>query len=321
MIIEYPISENYVKNWGVWEAVREFLQNAMDSGDCDVAWFNGMIRISNVGCVDKSMMLLGNSDKAGDARGQFGEGMKLAMLVMARMGRKMEMRSGGKQWIPELTHSDVFGEKIFKIRVEEMMTSGVEVDVEVTESEWLEIENKRLCIPDEYGILEGKRAGLIFVGGLYVCTLKKFDYAFNFKPSDIELNRDRDIPSMFSVQNAAMKYMDDHQMLAAAMDGSGMVNEYFSRKEGMAKVFAENYGEDCVPVGVSEQGSIVADNMKVVPDWVAKQIRSCSGVVVKRVGSPLDRLEKWIIESSACSWASDIDWTVIRGIIEELKRG
>ncbi len=293
MIIEYPISENYVKNWGIWEAVREFLQNAMDAGDCEVYWFNGMIRIYNTGSLCLSMLLLGESDKVAGARGQFGEGMKLAMLTLARMGRKVRVRSGGKQWVPELSHSEVFGMNIFKVKVESVMTSGVDVEIEVTEAEWLEIDNKRLKT-SEFGILEHKRNGLIFVGGLYVCTLKGFENSYNFKPTEIELNRDRDIPSMFNIQNAAMKYMNDKELLEAIMKGSGEVNEYSYRGIGLAKEFIKTYGAECIPVGISEQGNIKAEKIKVVPDWLARNLRSHNDFSYETNDTSLaDRLEAW----------------------------
>ena len=31
---ELPISPNYVSNWGIKEAIREILQNAIDSDNC-----------------------------------------------------------------------------------------------------------------------------------------------------------------------------------------------------------------------------------------------------------------------------------------------
>src|SRR5688572_23444582 len=92
--VELTINPGYVKDWGIWEAVREFVQNGLDSHD------NGFhlsiergggesktVRIRNVGTtLDRRTLLLGASDKDGTLeRGKFGEGYKLGLLTLSRL--------------------------------------------------------------------------------------------------------------------------------------------------------------------------------------------------------------------------------------------
>ncbi|MCK9576725.1 MAG: hypothetical protein M0R51_12450, partial [Clostridia bacterium] len=67
-VYELSVSSNYVHTWGVEEAVREIMQNAIDSQTdghkLNVAYSNGILTISNIGCdLDISTLVLGNSGK------------------------------------------------------------------------------------------------------------------------------------------------------------------------------------------------------------------------------------------------------------------
>lgn len=314
MRIEYPISIEYVKNWGIWEAVREFLQNALDTKDYQIKYDQGYLCITNTGSLNRSMLLLGKSIKDKGSRGQFGEGMKLAMLVFARMKRRVAIYTGKERWHPYIGDSKIFNEKVFCVSVDKYNRDRVLVEIEITSSEWAEIQSKTLDEPNRHGILKDRRAGLVFVGGLYVCTLKGFEYAYNFSPDVIQLNRDRDIPSMFDVQLAATGCLTDSQFLELAVSGKADASEYAYRAQGLSAAFRASYG-GYTPIGISEQGKVKADKIKVVPDWVARMIRSVGGWFVKHTDSPIERLEKFRKEQCwVCSHAAELQI-----IIEELK--
>jgi len=87
--IKYPISMNYRKEWGEWEAIREIGQNALDSG-CKVEMYYNKetktftIRDYGEGFKPKHL-LIGESEKDGvETIGKFGEGLKFALLVLMR---------------------------------------------------------------------------------------------------------------------------------------------------------------------------------------------------------------------------------------------
>ena len=52
-------------------------------------------------------MVLGSTSKAGraDDVGSFGEGYKIALLVLTRNGYDVKVLNGNKQWVPEFRHS------------------------------------------------------------------------------------------------------------------------------------------------------------------------------------------------------------------------
>ena len=92
---ELPISPNYVINWGVKEAIRELLQNAIDedkvghSKEIEYDQNSQILKIKNIdSCLHSSSLVLGCSHKQ-DVEGlvgKFGEGYKLALVVLLREG-------------------------------------------------------------------------------------------------------------------------------------------------------------------------------------------------------------------------------------------
>ena len=79
---ELTISPNYVSNWGVREAIRELLQNAVDANICGyskiIEYDNNIqtLKIKNEGAkLPASSLILGCSSKGNNDNltGQFGE--------------------------------------------------------------------------------------------------------------------------------------------------------------------------------------------------------------------------------------------------------
>lgn len=62
-----------------------------------------MLVLQNPGCIPMSALLLGGGTKttappSDDVAGRFGEGMKLAILVLLRAGKSVTIHTGGKRW-------------------------------------------------------------------------------------------------------------------------------------------------------------------------------------------------------------------------------
>src|SRR5258708_26276899 len=98
-----PISPNYVAHWGLWESVREIFQNALDEQTRDprcvagIKYENGILRITSANTIlNPKSLLLGATTKADDKnqRGKYGEGYKLAALVLVRMGYSVSIQTG-----------------------------------------------------------------------------------------------------------------------------------------------------------------------------------------------------------------------------------
>uniref|UniRef100_A0A6M3IJT9 Uncharacterized protein n=1 Tax=viral metagenome TaxID=1070528 RepID=A0A6M3IJT9_9ZZZZ len=94
--ITYPISINYRKEWGIWEAIRELYQNSLDESESFSIerTSEGMVILDN-GCgLSFKHLIIGVSEKKSDnPRGYYGEGLKIAMAVLLRLGYKTKIFS------------------------------------------------------------------------------------------------------------------------------------------------------------------------------------------------------------------------------------
>ncbi|MDG4795036.1 hypothetical protein [Micromonospora sp. WMMD1082] len=84
--LAYPISPDYVKSWTPVRALCELIANALDEDPlAQVGWADGVLTITDDGPgIPEEGLILGYSLKTKQQIGQFGEGKKLAALVLAR---------------------------------------------------------------------------------------------------------------------------------------------------------------------------------------------------------------------------------------------
>ena len=291
-MFEYPIHRDYVGHWGIWEGTREFFQNAMDSGKYNHTYEDGTLSIMNPGILSRDKLLLGKTDKGSSDRGQYGEGFKLAMLVFARMGRKIRVFTGSELWEPKIIDSETYQDEVLAINVIRCNMDQVMVELEITKTEYQEIMNK--ITTSDYGII-GK-GGKIYVGGLYVCQFKKLKYSYNFTPSDVGLTRDRSLPSLFDIQWVAGKYLEGEDIIDIAMSDHVDVSDYNPKVKKIATAWTSRYG-DTMPIGLNEQDSIKSEKFKIVPDWLAKAVRSVVSFVYNYVKSPRERMIDWVAKN------------------------
>ncbi|MFE7528089.1 hypothetical protein ACFU7Y_20575 [Kitasatospora sp. NPDC057542] len=82
----FPISPDYVKKWTTPRAIVELIANALDEDSkAAVFWADGLLTIEDQGPgITQDAFVLGASNKTSQQIGQFGEGKKLAALVLAR---------------------------------------------------------------------------------------------------------------------------------------------------------------------------------------------------------------------------------------------
>lgn len=198
--MEYPISSKYVKAWTVKDAVRELLQNAMDSGE----WRVEDSALINKGTLKPEHFLLGCSEKSSsDAIGQFGEGLKLALLVLARNGYEVTIFSGSSYYTASMRESATWpGQQVLCIDSTpyEDRNPGYTTIRTHPELHW---QDDMLPDPEDYRILWDTPK--LYVKGLYVCDLAHFKHGYNFSPRDIKLGRDRDVVSDFDLAYEASR--------------------------------------------------------------------------------------------------------------------
>lgn len=203
--IELPLSRGYVRAWGVRQAVRELLQNAIDSDSPLEYSFNGdTLTIGSRDVVlDTKSLILGNTTKAEDMEsiGNFGEGYKLALLVLIREGLKVVVRNGYVDWHPEFRQSDVYQDEVLCINevpaakanfALEFVISGLshEQTTEIYDS-CLQMQPPQAdAIETDMGNILPSKPGCLYVGGLFVCHTD-LTYGYDMKPKYLQLERDR----------------------------------------------------------------------------------------------------------------------------------
>ncbi len=221
--VPLSLSKSYVSGWGLWEAVRELLQNAIDTKDYKVN-FNDAERsieiISRAGAIPTRALLLGNTSKAGNADtiGQFGEGFKLALLVLARDGVECEIFNGPCVWVPTFEHSDLFDGECLVLQIHDGAPNGSNDVVfrlfNLPEEDYKKVRRNYLTVKDVYKVFEvdgsfafnrGDGVSRLYVNGLFVSELKaygkQFTYSYNFTPDRIQLDRDRSTVDAWDIQS------------------------------------------------------------------------------------------------------------------------
>lgn len=211
---ELSLTTDYVSDWTYAEAVREIFQNAIDAGnyEWDYDATNCKLTVSNIGaCLEPKTLLLGCTTKKGDSStiGQFGEGYKIALLVLAREGRSVTIYNGLSKevWTARLVNSKRYGTQVLTIFVDKLSIWEKAEDrvtfeiADIAEEEFETIKSNNLHInPPQDPVLDTYRgqillnkdyAGRIYVNGLYVCTESGLTYGYNLKPDYITLDRDR----------------------------------------------------------------------------------------------------------------------------------
>lgn len=213
------VSPEYVPSWGVKEALREVLQEAVDvrrryKAEVRAGWSRGFVTVSDDGPgIPRSALALGRSGKRGDGSliGQFGEGLKLACLVAARNGRRMSVETVGYSFSPGIARDERLGCDVLVFFIEEnTKKKGTRVRVEASEEEFDAA--RSLFLPDH-----GKKdrvfspGGRVYVNGLLVRERPDLLFSYSFWGDLKSLqNRDRS-----SIDEAALR-----KKVASALAGA-----------------------------------------------------------------------------------------------------
>lgn len=218
-VYELPLSPDYVRHWGVTEAIRELIQNAIDSeAEFEYALLpDGLVLRSRGVTLDPSTLVLGVTSKAGDDRtiGSFGEGYKIALLVLARCDKVVAVVNGSVIWEPEFRQSVQFGTRLLHIVERQTGASlymygekNLEFRIFGLSAEELEsvVESCLLMQPpmdDTVAVPQGRilpsRPGKLYVGGLFICDTE-LEFGYDVKPQFIQLERDRQTVSNWDLK-------------------------------------------------------------------------------------------------------------------------
>lgn len=218
-IYELSLSRNYVSRWGLAEAVRELIQNALDSSSPFVYEFSEQddgakqLRLtSEFTTLTPQTLLLGATSKADDqdAIGSFGEGYKIALLVLTRLGYEVVMHNGDVDWHPSFRHHKKFNEELLVIEelaARDKTNKGLNVEISGLDNDDVAaIIDSCLRMQEhvgevkltKFGDILLERPGKLYVGGLFICKIEAH-YGYNIKPQFLRLERDRQTVSTFDL--------------------------------------------------------------------------------------------------------------------------
>ncbi len=260
--IDFNMTRDYCSSWTAIDALREISQNALDSGkEYKHTVSAGKVVVFTYDAeLTPDVFSLGQSVKTGNAIGKFGEGFKIAMLVLTRLGLEPEIRTNNLVVKGEFKLNSFTGLETFNLCITSELMDLCE-DIEFTcnadSIDLVELEDKithfsanPLSKPDVCEVLK-HRPGKIYVNGLYVCSDERLKYGYNFAPDHIELNRDRDVA--IGLESTLANYYVDQVdpkviydlVMADAYDVSYVYIWMDSKlREALAELFYSNYGAD-----------------------------------------------------------------------------
>lgn len=322
---ELPLVKTYVAHWGLLEAVRELVQNALDSDSPFIYEFDReddglytLILTSEFSSLSATSLLLGATTKATDEEkiGSFGEGYKIALLVLTRLGFPTQIINGDKIWTPSFQWSRKFEAELLTIRETvgstrnkglKFLVSGLdEALCEDIRSISLKMQrNLGQVIETSYGQILLDRPGKLYVGSLFV-TETKTACGYNVNPAHMRLERDRKTVDTWDLNYIAraMWYATEDfetiskmivakapEMEGARYDAPQMV------KMAVASWFQENYPNKVVAANEEELRDAISKGMTKyvrVSDDVDSMVRSVTVTTpVAPRKSPTDVLQEW----------------------------
>lgn len=230
--LELTIGPNYIPDWGAWEAIREFIQNALDADQDGHKMHirrnpNGTLVIRNDGAkLEYSDLVLGSSSKGdGTFRGQYGEGFKLAMMVLCRMARDngsseppIRIKTGAEMWRPTLVQSKNFNTDVLNIEVTGVQDdNGITVYIpNVSEALWKIIRERVLDLSEttkissRYGdiLTDPGVKGQLYVKGLWISEIPRATkYGYNIVEARVD--RDRKMADTHSLETGYYRLICD----------------------------------------------------------------------------------------------------------------
>jgi hypothetical protein len=232
--ISYMVTDEYVRDWKRIHALREIISNGIDAEIEKRATLNvrhdsrtQKLYVRNDRTkLDVKALYFGGTTKADDDRlvGQYGEGLKLAMLVLAREKVPLRIHNCDEDWDVKI-EPDERGVKVLTLYTRRSRNPDdcVEVEIgDVNNDLWYEARSMflRLAPPLEsfdtsYGQIlpEVDQVGKVYVKGVLVGEFPKSAFGYNFR--DLDVGRDRVSFDQSSAQTRIARMWEE----AATSDG------------------------------------------------------------------------------------------------------
>jgi len=238
---ELTLTSKYAAEWGIQDALREFMQNCYDQSkkqegnDWGVHYdkdTQSLFITNKKSVLKKQSLLLGYTTKQDDDEtiGQFGEGYKIALLVLTRLEKTVTIYTGEankkEEWSSRFVTSKRYNyEKILTVFVDtdtkQNYDNNLTIKIDnITEDEYNDFTSRVLHLQKDVGefltcsegeiLLGEKHKGKIYVNGLYVSKIKDFLFGYDIKPAYLKIGRDRNLVDSFDIQFQTSRMWKQH---------------------------------------------------------------------------------------------------------------
>lgn len=212
---QLTMTKDYVTAWELQDAIRELLQNGIDHGNYDVEHIDEVLSITSYGVtLTAQSLLLGYSSKQDSdyAIGKFGEGFKLAMLVLTRNGYPVRVRTGYSDWEVSFEHSEDYCTEVLTVtewRSNVFSENTVFTVENFGKEDYRDLTARFLplsgvsdddIIYTPYGEVLKSLPGDIYVNGLFVTNVHELRYGYNLPPENLNVGRDRNLVNAFDIK-------------------------------------------------------------------------------------------------------------------------
>ena len=290
--------------------------------------FNSKQYYSKHSRLEPDSLLLGTTSKRDnkDAIGSFGEGYKIALLVLTRSGYKTTIYNHQSIWTPEFRMNKKFGAQLLCIttNTNSEHNQGVTFKIEGLNEEDIEsIKESCLFMQKDIGQVKNTSKGLIlmdkphmlYIGGLFICKTS-LDHGYDIKPEFLTLERDRQTVATFDLKWLIKDMwfeIDDYEYVVKLMEKDCPDLEHADYgtpeilKEACYKHFKNKHGDDAIIASSqTELEDLVKKGMTntvvISSGSYSKSIRSSSHYSSRRIAteqklSVAYYLEQWLIEN------------------------
>jgi hypothetical protein len=231
MELTYPLSSDYVADWDTDRAVAELIANALDEdASASFRWNDGVAVITDRGPGwPEEALVMGWSPKNDSQIGQFGEGAKLAMLVLCReLGPgAVVVHTAGFTLRPRLEHRrlgvtdrSATGEGLALLVVAAETNRrrvGTRVEVRLDEaaftrirSRFLHLSQRRYSPPHSPGRIVADQSGRIYIGGVLLRDDVDLVLSYDFSLARAKhlQNRDRSVIDGWALRHCIADVLD-----------------------------------------------------------------------------------------------------------------
>jgi len=217
----YPISMNYgKKDWDIVAAIREFLSNMLDTkADYTYYYSNGFGYMSDKGKgLTKKDFIFGESTRDESQIGQFGEGMKMALITMLRNNRKVEIATVGFTVLVEKVYSEDYDSEVMLLTFEDNnIQLGTTIKVECSKKEFQTAVNLFLELRNDVEQLDKGiylPAGDVYIMGLKTTSIPNMLFSYNILDKSMT-NRDRNIVATDKLQANLISILENMKNVKA----------------------------------------------------------------------------------------------------------